>query len=147
MRAVLSQTLRSTLNQAQIEARDLNQEFVGTEHLMLGILHCEECEAARLLRLGHVQREQVRSALLNALPHAQAAPGVTGDLPLSHKAQHVINAAVEHAGDQPAISTRMLLAALLEEPRSAIVEAIARCGGDVEQLKSATMRRPVEVEE
>jgi len=49
MREALTNQLSQALAQAQQEARALNQEFVGTEHLLLGLLDDPEGRAARIL--------------------------------------------------------------------------------------------------
>jgi ATP-dependent Clp protease ATP-binding subunit ClpC len=64
------------LDQAQAEARALNQEFVGTEHLLLALLKSSACHAARVLRAQHVDREAVRSALMSVMPYSENAPVV-----------------------------------------------------------------------
>src|SRR5690242_11303544 len=118
MREALTDQLRQALVRAQQEARALNHEFVGTEHLLLGLLGSAgggDTEALGGLKLAGVERDALHKRLTESLPRAEASPGVTGDLPFSPNAQRVINAAVLKAQSAGAshVSTRMLLVALL----------------------------------
>src|SRR4051812_38571436 len=99
MREALTDQLRQALDQAQQEARALNQDFVGTEHLLLGLLSSSSGDAEALagLKLAGVERDALRKRLTESLPRAAKPPGVTGDLPFSPNAQRAINAAVVKA--------------------------------------------------
>src|SRR5688500_7175829 len=94
MQPQLTDSTRKVLDQAQTEARNLNQEFVGTEPLRLGVMGCQNCHVARVLRQHHVDRDAVRTQLLSVLGYAEENPSVTGNLPLSPEAQRAVNAAV-----------------------------------------------------
>jgi len=60
MREALTEQLKCALAQAQQEARGLNQEFVGTEHLLLGLLAVNDTEALAGLKLAGVERDALR---------------------------------------------------------------------------------------
>ena len=64
MNVSLTDNARKVLDQAQVEARQLNQEFVGTEHVLLALLHVSGTQAGRILRQQHVDRDALRSRLL-----------------------------------------------------------------------------------
>jgi ATP-dependent Clp protease ATP-binding subunit ClpC len=129
MREQFTDSLRRALEIAQAEARRLNQEFVGSEHLLLGLLACETC---------------MHDTLLKALPRSQEDPVVTGQLPLSPKSQRLINEAIVKARAlrQPRVSTRFLLIAILDEPNTISREVFRDAGADLDQLqrKLATHR-------
>ena len=59
---------REAVVQAQGEARSLGHGYIGTEHLLLGLLVDPESESARCLWLQRVDHDQVREALLRILP-------------------------------------------------------------------------------
>src|SRR5947207_1499858 len=117
MREALTQTFRLALQSAQSAARQLHQDFVGTEHLMLGLLGTDG-DAARAMRSAHADPAQVNTALRAALPCGAEPPVVTGDLPLSPKAQRIVNGAIVKAQAMRVtqVSTRFLLLSLLDEP-------------------------------
>ena len=137
MREVLTDQLERALAQAQQEARALNQEFVGTEHLLLGLLSVDATEALAALKLAGVERDALRKQLTKSLPHAEHSPGVTGDLPLSPNAQRAVNAAVTRAqgAGSPRVSTRMLLVALLDECQTLVRPAMRAVGADLDHLQ------------
>ena len=149
MREEFSDSLRVVLDKAQQAARSLNRDFVGVEHLMLGVLECSECEAAQALRRGEVPFDDLRMALLDDLPRGGETPVVTGNLPLTPKAMRVVNEAVVHAQQarQQRVSTRMLLTALLDERDSAVRQALGAAGADVEHLRRVLGEAPVAAEQ
>jgi ATP-dependent Clp protease ATP-binding subunit ClpA len=57
---------REAVVQAQVEARGLGHRYIGTEHLLLGLL--TDSESARFLRLQGVDHDQVREALTRIIP-------------------------------------------------------------------------------
>src|SRR5215510_13486186 len=122
----LSESARKVLEQAQHEARALNQEFVGTEHLFLAVLQTSGTHAQRILRAHHVDRDAVRSQLLTFLPIGENEPVVTGNLPLSPKAQRALQSALVMSRSlrEPKLSTRVLLISLIDEPKTALIQAM-----------------------
>ena len=139
MREALTQQLSQALAQAQQEARALNQEFVGTEHLLLGLLSAgdDDTEALAGLKLAGVERDALRKRVTESLPRAERSPGITGDLPLSPNAQRAINVAVTKAQSlgSPRVSTRMLLGALLDECQTLVRPAMRAVGADLDHLQ------------
>lgn len=132
------------LEQAQAEARKLHQEFVGTEHLTLGLLVGGESEALRLLQTHHATADRLRSSLLRDMPKEAQASAVTGSLPVSPKAQRVINQAIVRAQElqQERVTTRLALLALLEEPDTLLRDALRAGGVDVDQLTRKLAEKP-----
>ena len=61
---------KSALERALEEAADLKHNYVGTEHLLLGLLRDPEGVAARALKNQGLSLEQVRREVMNRLPHA-----------------------------------------------------------------------------
>jgi ATP-dependent Clp protease ATP-binding subunit ClpC len=144
MQPPLTECARKTLDQAQNEARSLNQEFVGTEHLLLALLKAQSCHASRIMRAQHVDRDAVRSALLAVLPYSENPPVVAGNLPMSPKAQRAINSSIVMARSlrEPKVSTRVLLLALMEEQGTPFISALREAGVDVESLLKALAEKP-----
>jgi ATP-dependent Clp protease ATP-binding subunit ClpC len=149
MREEMTGQLRVAMSNAQSAARRLNQDFVGSEHLLLGILSADNSEAARAIRKDDVPLLQMRAKMEKKLPRGEKDPVVTGDLPLSPKAQRAFHAALVKAQSlhEPRISTRMLLLALLDDPETAIRDAIRASGADVDHLVAALTEKPREAEE
>jgi len=144
MREELTETFRRALEAAQTAARELNQDFVGTEHLMLGLLATGDSEAARAMRNAHADPAQVASALRASLPTSDEDPVVTGDLPLSPKAQRLVNGAIvkAQAMRETRVSTRFLLLSLLDDPQTAVRQALDKAGADVDALPPKLAEKP-----
>ena len=137
MREPFTSRLKIALDNAQAEARALNQDFVSTEHLLLGLLATDGTEAAAGLRLAGIDLRELRERLVNALPHCAETPVVTGSLPLSPKAQRAVNAALTKAQGtgSPSVSSRRLLVALLEECETVVRSALRDAGADIDHLQ------------
>jgi len=148
MNVSLTDNTRKVIDQAQVEARQLNQEFVGTEHLLLALLHTSGTQAGRILRQQHVDRDALRSELLSVMPFSDTAPVVTGNLPHSPKVQRVLNSALvmSRSLHEPKLSTRVLLLALMDEEGTAFIKVLRDTGADVEQLLRALSEKPTETE-
>ncbi len=148
MRQEMSGQLRNAISQAQISARGLNQDFVSSEHLLLGILATENSQAAVAMQKDEISLSELRDSLLASLPQAQQDPVVTGDLPLSPKAKRAVHTALVKAQtmQEPAITTRHLVLALLDDPETAIRDAFLRCGADLDQLIRFLMEKPAQTE-
>ena len=142
MREEMTGQLRAALDAAQTEARAMNQDFVGAEHLMLGLLAAGplapgDSEAIRILRRANVGIDDLRRAVVQSLPRGNEPPVVTGNLPLSPRAKRAVNSALAsaQARHDSRVSTRLLVKALLEEPESAVRSALRGCGADIDQLE------------
>ncbi|MDB5303911.1 MAG: clpC [Phycisphaerales bacterium] len=148
MREALTGQMRLALENAQNAARQLNQDFVGTEHLLLGVLDCEAGEAVWTLRAHEIPVAELRRRLLQRLPTGAEAPVVTGNLPLSPRATRIVNAAQVLAQrlHEPLVSTRLALLAFLEEPESGVRQAFLDSGADLDELMRVLSEKPCEAE-
>jgi ATP-dependent Clp protease ATP-binding subunit ClpC len=134
MRLAFTDTMTAAVREAEEEARRLGQETVGAEHLLLGILDQKSSEAMRVLASA-VNVTQLRRLLDKKLPCA-AESMVTGRLSFSPLAQQAVNSAISaaQAAGMSKVSTRFVLAALLDEPPLAVVEAFRAAGADLDEL-------------
>jgi ATP-dependent Clp protease ATP-binding subunit ClpA len=148
MRELMTGHLRRALDEAQSSARALNQDFVGAEHLALGLLAAETGEAVAALGARRCNPASVIRRLKGHLPVGKEPPVVTGPLPLSPKAKGAIDAALTRADrtHSPKLTTRLVLLALLEEKQSDVAEAFAAEGVDVGQLSRVLAEAPAEQE-
>lgn len=140
-----TETLTRAFAAAQREAQQLNQEFVGTEHLALALLDDDKSEAVRILRQMNVESGFVRNALLHTLPSGKEPPVITGDLPMSPKAQRLLTNAIvaaQNAG-RANVATRHLLGAILSEAAGVVCESVRRSGADAAELAKALRERDV----
>jgi len=147
MRPQFTETVSSALRHADEEARRANQEFVGTEHLLLGVLACDRSQAVRALEAETDTQELVRN-LRKQLPQAKEQSVVTGWLPLSPKAQRAINTAISQtqAAGEEKVSTPRLVLALLDDAESFVSRALSDSGADLHELAQMLSRPPEEPE-
>ena len=108
---------RRSVQAAQTEARDHRHDFIGTEHLALGVLTEPDGLAVKTVEALGVTREQARQALIEALPPATVDVPAEGRKPLTPLARKVFDLAVRKALvlGHNYIGTEHLLLGLLEE--------------------------------
>lgn len=137
MREEFTSRLRLALDKAQDQARGLNQEFVGTEHLLLGLLDADDSEAVSGLELAGVGIAELRKNLVGALPRGAEPSVVTGNLPLSPKSRRTINTALVNAQSTgaPRVTSRLLLVSLLEDCDTVVRSAMRDAGADLDHLQ------------
>lgn len=106
---------RKVLQLAQEEAWGFNHNYIGTEHLLLGLIREHHGVAAKVLAHLGVNLETVRAAV-NIVIQPGDHP-VTGDIGLTPRTKRVINGAVEEARelDHQYIGTEHLLLGLVRE--------------------------------
>src|SRR5688500_14853410 len=138
-------TLTRTFAAAQQEARAMNQDFVGTEHLAMALLDADDSEAGRILAQMNLQSGYVRNQLQHALPSGTEPPVVSGALPMSPKSQRLVTNAIvtAQASGRAKVSSRFLLAALLNEASGIVCETFRRSGADANELIKALHNREV----
>lgn len=148
MQPQLTECTRQSLENAQNEARTLHQEFVGTEHLFLGLLKTGGC-LGKLLKSQHIDAEKVHAKLATSMTRPEAPPVVTGRLPMSPKAQRALNASIVRAMSlrESKVSTRIFMLSLIEDSGGAFEPALRAGGGDMDLFQRALLEKPVEPEE
>ena len=136
MRLGFTETLSAALLNADQEARDLGHDFVGTEHLLMGIILGRSGDAFRALQ-AQSNVDRLLPRLTRAMPEGGETPRVSGPLPLSPKAQRVLNTASSQAqaAGQPNVSTRFVLLAMLGDEQLAIGRLIAETGANLQELR------------
>ena len=119
---------------AHFAAQKYNQDYVGTEHILLGLIH-EKCLAATAMTKLGLTFEKV-AEVIGAI--ASQESGYPADNPYyTPRAKRVIEGALEEAQmlDNDYIGTEHILLSLLEENDGAAVEVLDRLSVDIEGLK------------
>src|SRR3954452_9156455 len=132
----LTDQARQVLAHAQVEARSLNHTFVGTEHLLLGLLHGDSGVSAVTLQVLGLDLVAVRMEIERLVHRGSDAPS-PGELPLTPRAQRAIQFATEEAGfvGQKEISADHLLLGLFREPDGVAGQVLRNLGLNLEQLR------------
>lgn len=119
---------------AHFAAQKYNQDYVGTEHILLGLIH-EKCLAATAMTKLGLTFEKV-AEVIGAM--ASQESGYPADNPYyTPRAKRVIEGALEEAQmlDNDYIGTEHILLSLLDENDGAAVEVLDRLSVDIEGLK------------
>jgi predicted nucleotide-binding protein len=128
------------LTYAQEEATRLNHNYIGTEHLLLGLIREEEGLAAKVLRDLGVEQARVRQVVEDIVGRGQAAPGTR--LSLTPRTKRVIELAVDEAQKRGHhyIGTEHLLFALVREGDGIAVNVLKSLNVNVDQVRVQTLR-------
>ena len=102
---------------AQDEARALNHNYIGTEHLLLGLIHEGEGVAAKALESMDISLDAVRSQVIEIIGEGQSAP--TGHIPFTPRGKKVFELSMREALQlgHNYIGTEHLLLGLLRDGR------------------------------
>ncbi|MGH2496927.1 MAG: Clp protease N-terminal domain-containing protein [Ktedonobacteraceae bacterium] len=133
---------RRALDAAQEEAHKLQRNYVGTEHLLLGLISEEKGLAALILQKLQVDRETIRSAVEFIIAHSgsRAIPDTVGFTPRSQK---VILYAVNEAGKlgETLVGTEHLLLGMLREGEGIAAGVLISLGVSYEKVYAPLARR------
>jgi ATP-dependent Clp protease ATP-binding subunit ClpC len=125
---------------AQDEARALRHNYIGTEHLLLGLLREQRGLAARVLGSLAITLEEARAQLVRIV--GQGDEVVTGQIPFTARAKKVLELALREALSlgHDYIGTEHLLLGLLRQAESRAVEILNSCDADAETVRDAVIR-------
>ncbi len=139
---VFTMRARRVLDAAQEEAHKLQQNFVGAEHLLLGLISEEKGLAAQILQDLQVDRETIRSTVEFIIAHSSSRdiPDAVGFTPRSRK---VIRHAVDEAYklDKTFVGTEHLLLAMLLEGEGIAAGVLISLGVTFEKVYIPLARR------
>ncbi len=131
---------RRVLTSAQEEAQHLNHNYIGTEHILLGLIREEEGVAAKVLNGLGVTLPKVRSAVEYLIGRGEK-PGA-GEIGLTPRAKRVIELAIDEARhlNHNYIGTEHLLLGLLHEGGGIAAGVLESFGITLEQARAETVR-------
>ncbi len=131
---------RRVLTLAQEEAQRLNHNYIGTEHLLLGLVREENGVAVRVLRDLGVDPKQVRERVERTVGRGQRA--AFGKLSLTPRTKRVIELAVDEARrlGHHYIGTEHLLLGLVRAGEGVAVDVLRGLGVGLDKVRSQTAR-------
>jgi ATP-dependent Clp protease ATP-binding subunit ClpA len=120
---------------AQEEARLLNHNYVGTEHLLLGLIHEAEGVAAKALESLGIRLEVVRAQVEQIVGQGQQAP--TGHIPFTPRAKKVLELSLREAKQlgHDYIGTEHILLGLLREGEGVAAHVLVKLGADLSRAR------------
>jgi ATP-dependent Clp protease ATP-binding subunit ClpC len=121
---------------AQEEARMLNHNYIGTEHLLLGLVHETEGVAARVLTALEIGLQDVRSAVEEIIGHGQSAPA--GQIPFTPRAKKVLELSLREALQlgHNYIGTEHILLGLVREGEGVGAEVLRKRGATLDGVRA-----------
>jgi ATP-dependent Clp protease ATP-binding subunit ClpC len=133
-----SERARRVLTIAQEEARQLNHSYIGTEHILLGLVREEEGVAAKVLTNLGISLNKVRSAVEFIIGRGEKPP--TGETGLTPRAKRVIELAIDEARSlgHSYIGTEHLLLGLLREGEGVAASVLESLGVTLERARAET---------
>jgi ATP-dependent Clp protease ATP-binding subunit ClpA len=125
---------------AQEEARLLNHNYVGTEHLLLGLAHEGQGVAAIALERLGIRLEAVRSQVEEVIGQGQRAP--TGHLPFTPRAKKVLELSLRESQQlgHDYIGTEHLLLGLVREGEGVAAQVLIRLGADLPRVRQQVVQ-------
>ncbi len=131
-----SKRARRALAYAQEEAQRLNHPYIGTEHLLLGLVREENSVAARVLHSLGIEAPRVRSTVEEIIGRGDRR--MVGRIGLSPRTKQVIELAVNQARDMGNnyIGTEHLLLGLVEEGEGVAVDVLKSLDITLEKVRT-----------
>ncbi len=133
-------TIRHLLTLAQEEARRFQHNYIGTEHLLLGLLREEQGVAAQVLNNLGIELNQVGHAVERIIAHGDHI--VLGEIGLTPRAKKVIELSIDEARrlNHHYVGSEHLLLGLILEGEGIAADVLESLGVQLEQVRTETMQ-------
>jgi ATP-dependent Clp protease ATP-binding subunit ClpC len=131
---------RKVLTLSQEEAQHFQHNYIGTEHLLLGLVHEGEGVAAKVLTNLGVQLSDVRKAIEFIIGRGERV--ISGEIGLTPRAKKVIELAVDEARmlNHHYIGTEHILLGLVREGNGIAAGVLESMGVKLEQVRAETLK-------
>ncbi len=125
---------------AQDEARMLNHNYIGTEHILLGLIHEGEGVAAKALESLGISLEAVREKVEEIIGHGQQSP--TGHIPFTPRAKKVLELSLREALqiNHTYIGTEHILLGLIREGEGVAAQVLVKLGADLNRVRNQVLQ-------
>ena len=125
---------------AQEEARILNHNYIGTEHILLGLIREGEGVAAKALESLGISQEAVRQQVEEIIGQGQQAP--SGHIPFTPRAKKVLELALREALQlgHNYIGTEHILLGLIREGEGVAAQVLVKLGADLNRVRQQVIQ-------
>jgi ATP-dependent Clp protease ATP-binding subunit ClpC len=124
---------------AQEEARMLSHNYIGTEHLLLGLIHEGDGVAARALESLGISLEDVRQHVEEMVPRGQHE--LSGHIPFTPRAKKVLELSLRESQQlgHDYIGTEHILLGLIREGEGVAAQVLAEMGADLNRVRQQVL--------
>jgi len=125
---------------AQEEARMLNHNYIGTEHILLGLIHEGEGVASKALEQLGISLENVREQVQEIIGQGQQAP--TGHIPFTPRAKKVLELSLREALQlgHNYIGTEHILLGLIREGEGVAAQVLVKLGAELARVRQTVIQ-------
>ena len=125
---------------AQEEAKMLNHNYIGTEHILLGLIHEGEGVAAKALESLGISLDAVREQVQDIIGQGQQQP--TGHIPFTPRAKKVLELSLREALQlgHNYIGTEHILLGLIREGEGVAAQVLVKLGADLNKVRQQVIQ-------
>jgi ATP-dependent Clp protease ATP-binding subunit ClpC len=125
---------------AQEEARLLNHNYIGTEHILLGLIHEGEGVAAQALEQLGISLEAVRTQVEEIIGQGGSSP--SGHIPFTPRAKKVLELSLREALQlgHNYIGTEHILLGLIREGEGVAAQVLVKLGADLSRVRQQVIQ-------
>ncbi|TXR52369.1 ATP-dependent Clp protease ATP-binding subunit [Quadrisphaera setariae] len=125
---------------AQEEARMLNHNYIGTEHILLGLIHEGEGVAAKAMESLGISLDSVREQVQEIIGQGQQAP--SGHIPFTPRAKKVLELSLREALQlgHNYIGTEHILLGLIREGEGVAAQVLVKLGADLNRVRQQVLQ-------
>ncbi len=125
---------------AQEEARLLNHNYIGTEHILLGLIHEGEGVAAKALEALSISLEAVRNQVEDIIGQGGSSP--SGHIPFTPRAKKVLELSLREALQlgHNYIGTEHILLGLIREGEGVAAQVLVKLGADLSRVRQQVIQ-------
>jgi ATP-dependent Clp protease ATP-binding subunit ClpC len=137
-----TERVRKVLQMAREEAQRLHHEYVGTEHILLGLIREGEGVAAAVLQNLNVELDEVQQKIEDTVKKGKAVQATGPDLPYTSRAKKVLELAMSEARElnHSYVGTEHLLLGLLREEKGIAAQVLTESGINLDAARAETLR-------
>src|SRR3954453_18656695 len=137
-----TERVRKVLAMAREEAARLHHEYVGTEHILLGLIREGEGVAATVLQNLSVELDDIQQKIEETVKKGKAGQTTGPDLPYTSRAKKVLELAMSEARElnHSYVGTDTLLLGLLREEKGIAAQVLTDAGVNLDAARAETLR-------
>jgi ATP-dependent Clp protease ATP-binding subunit ClpC len=126
---------------AQDEARMLSHNYIGTEHILLGLVHEGDGVAAQALKAMGISLASVRQQVEEIIGHGHDTP--SGHIPFTPRAKKVLELSLREALQigHNYIGTEHILLGLIREGNGVAAQVLTRLGADLDRVRHEVLQQ------